>query len=380
MKKVIQVLKPYFRVDEVMSEIRECLEKGWTGIGFKTEQFEQAWKSYSGFEYAHFLNSATSGLHLAFKIFKDKYDWEDGDEVITTSLTFVSTNHAILYERLAPVFADVDSSLCLDPKSVERLITNKTKAVIYVGIGGNAQNYKEIRSLCAKRNLIFILDAAHMSGTTWVNTGEHVGLDADCAVFSYQAVKNCPSSDSGMICFPSAELDKQVRHLSWLGIDKSTYDRYSESSYKWRYDVPELGFKYHGNSIAAAMCLVSLRYLESDNEHRRMLAEVYDRNLKNKADIEVISHSNLINSSRHLYQIAVADRDDLIDRLSKEGIYCGVHYIANHQYPIYKNCKSDAEKASYYGSHIVSLPMHMGVSKDDATYISKKILDLYCNI
>lgn len=374
MSKVIQVLKPYFRVDEVLSEIRECLEKGWTGIGFKTEQFEAAWKKYSGFEYAHFLNSATSGLHLALKIYKDINNWQDGDEVITTSLTFVSTNHAILYENLVPVFADVDSSLCLDPNSVERLITSKTKAVIYVGIGGNAQHYKEIRALCTKHNLIFILDAAHMAGTTWVDTGLHVGLDADCSIFSYQAVKNCPSSDSGMICFPSAELDKTVRRLSWLGIDKSTYDRYSESSYKWRYEVPELGFKYHGNSIAAAMCLVSLRYLDLDNEHRRMLADVYDSYLKDKDGIEIISHSDLINSSRHLYQIAVPNRDNLIEQLSKEGVYCGVHYIENHQYSIYKNYKSDVEEASRYSSLIVSLPMHLGVSSDDAIYISEKIL------
>jgi dTDP-4-amino-4,6-dideoxygalactose transaminase len=374
MSKVIQVLKPYFRVDEVMSEIRECLEKGWTGIGFKTEQFEQAWKTYTGFNYAHFLNSATSGLHLAFKIFKDKNGWNDGDEVITTSLTFVSTNHAILYERLTPVFADVDSSLCLDPKSVERLITSKTKAVIYVGVGGNAQNYNEIRSLCTKRNLTFILDAAHMSGTTWVDSGEHVGLDSDCAIFSYQAVKNCPSSDSGMICFPSGELDKQARHLSWLGIDKSTYDRYSEGSYKWRYDVPEVGYKYNGNSIAASMCLVSLRYLQSDNDHRRMLASVYSEILKDKTDIEVISHSNLINSSRHLFQIAVDDRDGLMEMLWKEGIYCGVHYVANHQYPIYEKYKADVEKASWYSSRIMSLPMHLGVTEEDAVYIAEKIL------
>lgn len=373
--RVMQVLKPYFRVDEVLSEIRECLEKGWTGIGFKTDQFEDAWKKYSGFEHAHFLNSATSGLHLAFKIFKDKYHWQDGDEVITTSLTFVSTNHAILYEHLDPVFADVDSSLCLDPNSVERLITNKTKAVIYVGIGGNAKNYKEIRALCTKHNLILILDAAHMAGTSWVDTGLHVGLDADCAVFSYQAVKNCPSADSGMICFPSAELDKEVRRLSWLGIDKSTYDRYSESSYKWRYDVPELGFKYNGNSIAAAMCLVSLRYLDQDNKHRRALAEVYNNKLKGSGDIEIIAHSDSINSSRHLFQIALTDRDNLIDRLSKEGIYCGVHYVANHQYPIYKNYKSDVEKASWYSARMISLPMHLGVSESDATYIAEKILN-----
>jgi dTDP-4-amino-4,6-dideoxygalactose transaminase len=375
MNKVIQVLKPYFRVDEVLSEIRECLEKGWTGIGFKTEQFESEWTKYSGFKHAHFLNSATSGLHLVFKIFKANCNWQDGDEVITTSLTFVSTNHAILYENLSPVFADVDSSLCLDPMSVERMITSKTKAVIYVGVGGNAKNYKEIRALCIKHNLIFILDAAHMAGTTWIDSGLHVGLDADCAVFSYQAVKNCPSSDSGMICFSSAELDQQARKLSWLGINKSTYDRYSESSYKWRYDVPELGFKYHGNSISAAMCIVSLRYLEHDNNHRRMLAQVYDDHLKNHGDIYIIDHSDDVKSSRHLYQIALSNRDDLMELLSKEGIYCGVHYVANHQYPLYKNFKSDVEKASWFSSRIISLPMHLGITKEDAIFIARTILN-----
>ena len=374
MNKVIQVFKPYFRVEETISEIRECLEKGWTGIGFKTEQFEAAWKTYSGFEYAHFLNSATAGLHLAIKTYKDLNFWKDGDEIITSSLTFVSTNHAILYERLNPVFADVDSSLCLNPHSVERLITDKTRAIMYVGLGGNAQNYREIKALCEKNNLVFIVDAAHMAGTTWKDTGEHVGLDADCTVFSFQAVKNCPSSDSGLICFNSPELDKQVRRLSWLGIDKSTYDRYSEQSYKWRYDVPEVGFKYHGNSITAAIGLVSLRYLDHDNEYRRMLANVYDRYLKDKDDIEIIVHSNLVNSSRHLYQIAVTDRDNLLERLSKEEIYCGVHYIANHQYSIYEKYKADVVNTNRYSSTLISLPMHLGLNEDDAIYITEKIL------
>ena len=373
-KKIIQVLKPQFRIEETLIEITECLEKGWTGIGFKTDQFESDWKKYSGFKYAHFLNSATSGLHLAFRIFRDKFNWKDDDEVITTSLTFVSTNHAILYENLVPVFADVDKSLCLDPESVERMISSKTKAVIYVGIGGNAQNYKEIHAICKRHNLTFVLDAAHMAGTFWVDSGLQVGHDADCTIFSYQAVKNCPSSDSGMICFQSEDDDKRVRRLSWLGIDKSTYDRYSESSYKWRYDVPDLGFKYHGNSIAAAMCIVSLRHLNEDNNYRRMLADIYDSYLINQNDIEVISHSHQVNSSRHLYQIALQDRDGLMEQLSKDGIYCGVHYVANHHYPIYQKYKADVEKATSYSSRIISLPMHLGVSINDAMFIAEKIL------
>lgn len=374
MTKVIQVLKPYFRVDETLSEIRECLEKGWTGMGFKTDQFETEWKKYSGFKFAHFLNSATSGLHLAVKSYKDRGDWEDGDEIITTSLTFVSTNHAILYENLNPVFADIDSSLCLDPKSVERQITNKTRALIYVGMGGNAQNYREIRALCTKYNLIFILDAAHMAGTTWRDSGLQVGLDADCAVFSFQAVKNCPSSDSGIICFSSPELDKNVRRLSWLGIDKTTFDRYTESSYKWQYDVSQLGFKYHGNSITAAICLVALRYLDQDNLHRRMLCSMYDDKLRDRGKIEIISHSKHINSSRHLYQISVVGRDDLMEKLSKLGIYCGVHYSANHKYSIYKGFKSDVTIANKYSATVMSLPLHLGLDQNDVEYICNAIL------
>ena len=374
MTKIIQVLKPYFRVEETLSEIRECLEKGWTGMGFKTDQFELEWKKYSGFKFAQYINSATSGLHLAIKSYKDAGEWQDVSEVITTSITFVSTNHAILYEHLTPVFADVDSSLCLDPKSVERMITPNTKALIYVGIGGNAANYSEIRALCTKHKLIFILDAAHMAGTTWIDSGLQVGLDADCAVFSFQAVKNCPSGDSGMICFSSQELDKNARRLSWLGIDKTTYERYTESSYKWQYDVSQLGFKYHGNSITAAVCLVALRYLERDNEYRRMLCAKYDEILKNSNSVEIIRHSNNIRSSRHLYQISVLNRDDIMEKLSKEGIYCGVHYIANHSYSIYKRFKSDVSVADRYSATIMSLPLHLSLNQDDIAHIASAVL------
>jgi dTDP-4-amino-4,6-dideoxygalactose transaminase len=135
--KPIQLFVPTFRVDECLDQVRECLEKGWTGLGFKTNEFETAWKAYTGLPHAHFLNSATSGLHLAVRLLKERHGWQDGDEVISTPLTFVSSNHAILYERLKPVFADVDEFLCLDPQSIAARITPRTRAVIFVGLGGN---------------------------------------------------------------------------------------------------------------------------------------------------------------------------------------------------------------------------------------------------
>src|SRR5215204_4123583 len=169
----IHLFVPTFRVDEVLAEIRECLEKGWTGLGYKTVAFEQAWREYSGLPHAHFLGSATAGLHLAVRMLKDEGGWQDGDEVITTPLTFVSTNHAILYERLTPVFADVDQYLCLDPDDIERKIGPRTRAVIFVGLGGNTGQYERVVDLCRRRGLALILDAAHMAGTRL--NGRHVG-------------------------------------------------------------------------------------------------------------------------------------------------------------------------------------------------------------
>ena len=144
----IQLFVPTFDVENCLSEIRECLEKGWTGMGFKTVEFEEKWKQYTSMPNAYYLASATAGLNLTFDILKEGYCWQDGDEVITTPMTFISSNHAILLANLKPVFADIDDTLCLDPESVRSHITEKTKAVLYVGLGGNTGKYEEIVKIC----------------------------------------------------------------------------------------------------------------------------------------------------------------------------------------------------------------------------------------
>ena len=200
MSKNINLFVPNFRNEEIIEHITECLDKGWTGLGFKTVEIEEEWKKYTKLPNAHFINSNTSGLHLAIKILKDANKWNDDDEIITTPLTFVSTNHAIMYENLKPVFCDVDEYLCLDPKSVESRITKKTRAVIFVGIGGNVGQLSKIIEICKKYKLKLILDAAHMSGTKVKinNEVKHVGHGVDVSVFSFQAVKNLPTADSGI--------------------------------------------------------------------------------------------------------------------------------------------------------------------------------------
>jgi dTDP-4-amino-4,6-dideoxygalactose transaminase len=378
--KNIQLFVPKFRNEEVLEHIDECLTKGWTGLGFKTLDLETKWKEYTKFENAHFLNSNTSGLHLALKILKDTNKWLDNDEIITSPMTFVSSNHSILYNDLKPVFADVDEFLCLDPKSVLEKITKKTKAILFIGIGGNVGQYSKILEISKKHNLKLILDAAHMSGTFIKNNKdevEHVGLDSDVTVFSFQSVKNLPTADSGMICFKSKDHDTLVRKLSWLGIDRDTFQRTNEKgNYKWEYDLIDVGYKYHGNSIMASMGLVGLKYLEEDNQKRRDLCDLYDSFFKN-TNIEPIKTSpETFKSSRHLYQVKVKNRNQIMEGLNGVGIYPGVHYRDNTHYKMYNNQYGKCPNSLFISEQIISLPLHLNLSKDDIEYVSKSLIDI----
>jgi dTDP-4-amino-4,6-dideoxygalactose transaminase len=369
----IQLFVPTFRIEETLAEIRECLEKGWTGLGYKTVQFEEAWQRYTGLPHAHFLNSATAGLHLAVRLLKERYGWADGDEVISTPLTFVSTNHAILYEGLRVVFADIDEYLCLDPESVAERVTPRTRAVMFVGLGGNTGRLAEIAQLCRARGLLLLVDASHMAGTRW--HGRHVGGEGDVAVFSFQAVKNLPTADAGMICFADPELDAQVRKWTWVGITKDTYARTeSQGAYKWHYDVDYLGFKYHGNSIMAAMGLVALKHLDQDNAYRRALCAWYDESLDGK--VQRVPVRDGCESARHLYQILAEDRDQVMLGLNEYKIYPGVHYRENTVYPMYAGMRGTCPRAQDASARVISLPLHMRLTRDDVTRISAALREI----
>ena len=374
----IQLFKASFDVEACLAQVRECLEKGWTGMGFKTVEFEEAWKKYTVHKYACYINSNTAGLYMAVDTLKEFYDWGDDDEVISTPLTFISTNHAIAKSNLKAVFADVDDTLCLDSKSVEEHITDKTRAVIFVGFGGNTGNFKKIVKLCKNYGLKLILDAAHMSGTRYKD-GSCPGTngDADVTVYSFQAVKNLPTGDSGMICTDSTEMDEIFRKKAWLGINKDTYTRTvnQKGTYKWKYNVEYVGDKYNGNAIMAGIALAQLPHLERDNAYRRTLAQWYTEVFsKYPEQIGLVKVSDDCVSSRHLFQIFVKDRDGLMMYLNSNEVYPGVHYVANTDYRMYDYAKGTCPKADFVSKHVISLPMHMGVTFEDVQYITRLIV------
>ncbi len=369
----IQVLKPKFHVDECLEGIRECLEKGWTGMGFKTVEFENAWMAYTGHKNAYFLNSNTAGLHLAVRILKINNGWEDGDEIISSPITFVSTNLAIEYEKMCPVFADVDEYLCLDPVDVERKITSKTKGIIFVGYGGRVGKLDKIIEICKKHKLKLILDAAHMSGTkvNGVCPGTWDGVDV--AVYSFQAVKNLATGDSGCICWAEDKNASMTREMAWCGINKDTYARSNKGTYAWKYDVNNIGFKYNGNSIMAAIALVQLRYLDQENARRREIVNMYNEGFKNNDRIKIIPAPYSEECAYHLYELAVPDRERLLNNLSEEGINCGVHYRDNTEYQIFSFGEGQAPKARKISQNLITMPLHMWLTDDDVRYIIDKV-------
>lgn len=371
----IQLFVPQFRVDETLEAIRECLERGWTGLGFKTVEIEDAWRAYTGLPHAHFVNSNTAGLHLALEVLKRRHGWDDGDEVLTTPLTFVSTNHAILYAGLTPVFTDVDEYLCIDPRRLAERITPRTRAIMFVGIGGNVGRYDEVLAICRDRGIRVVLDAAHMAGTRV--DGAHVGADADVAVFSFQAVKNMPTADSGMVCFADAEDDASARRLAWLGISQDTYTRtLGGGSYRWMYEVDELGYKYNGNSVMAAIALVALRYLDDDNRERRRIAALYDSLLTGRDGVGIVPMSPRCEPSRHLYQVRVADRDRVVTELNARGIFPGVHYRDNSDYRVYADFPADTPDAHAASTSLISLPLHLRLDDEDVHRVADALLDI----
>ena len=370
---MIPLFKPSFRVEECLKEIERCLSVGWSGQGFLTEEFEQEWKIYTKESNAIFVNSASAALHLALASLKTVFNWADTSEIISTPLTFVTTNHSIYWSNLKPVLVDVGRDLCLNPEEIEKAITKNTKAVIFVAVGGNASNLKAIRELCDEYHLQLIIDAAHASGAKL--DGKDIGFYGDATCFSFQAVKNLPTADSGMLCLKNLAAHDLAKKLSWCGISTSTFERSQKSAYKWEYQVDEIGFKENGNSVMAALGLVGLKYLDSDNTFRRELFQKYLKAFGSRTNIELISHSNENESSRHLIQIIVNNRDAVIDHLSNNGIGTGVHYRTNTHYPMYSDFAPSTPTSTSLSNKIVTLPNFLEITDSEIEYIVSKVAE-----
>lgn len=217
--KVLPVFRPAMGQEEI-DAIAEVIRSGWIGLGPKTEEFENKFARYVHVQCAVGLNSATAALHLSLLAL----GVGKGDEVLVPSLTFVSTAHAVLHVGARPVFVDVEEeTLCMDPRDLERKVTERSKAVIPVHFGGHPANLDAIHEIAKKKKLFVIEDASHACGSMY--NGKKIGGLSDVTCFSFHAVKNLATGDGGMVTTNDRNLAATIHRLRWMGIDKETWSR-----------------------------------------------------------------------------------------------------------------------------------------------------------
>jgi dTDP-4-amino-4,6-dideoxygalactose transaminase len=159
-----------------------------------------------------------------------------------------------------------------------------------------------------------------------------------------------------------------------MGINKDTYARTSDrGAYRWLYDVESVGFKYHGNSIMAAIGLVQMRYLDRDTSYRRQVSEWYDAGLGESNRIGIIRTAPDCESSRHLYQIHLENRDEMMLALNGCGIYPGVHYRDNREYRMFRQERDTCPHATRMSQRIMSLPLHLRLTRKDVDAVVERI-------
>ena len=362
---------PYGRqtIDEDdINAVVDVLKSDYLTTGPKIAEFEQAVASYTGAKYAVAISNGTSALHAA--CFAAGIG--QGDEVITTPLTFAASANCVLYCGGTPVFADVDPyTYNIDPKDIRKKITDKTKAIIAVHLAGQPCDMDEIHSIAQEHNLIVIEDGAHALGSVY--KGKKVGCLSDMTTFSFHPVKPITTGEGGMIMTDNEELYKRLVLFRSHGItrDESMMTR---NEGPWFYQQLDLGYNYRITDIQCALGCSQMKKLDIFLKRRRELVERYN-NAFIKCD-NIVTPYQLpdTQSGWHLYivQVKKHDRKQVFETLRDKGIGVNVHYIPVYMHPYYQEhgYKDDhCVNAEEIYSHIISLPLYPGLTDEQQDYV-----------
>ena len=330
MSDPIQIFKPWFEEAEHQA-LREPFATGWLGYGEKAREFEKRFAAYIGVKHAIALNSCTAALHLALLA-----SGVEGRQVLTTPMTFVASNHAILMAGGHPVFCDIEAdTLNVDPADVERRITPETRVLLAVHYGGHSCDMDALLDIAARHDLLLVEDAAQACGGSYRD--RKLGSLGHIGCFSFESKKNLSTGDGGMLVTDDDEVAERVRRWRWMGISSDTWSRFNNGHQgrAWEYEVEELGYKYCMNDIAAALGLVQLEKLDRGNALRRQLVRRYHEAFADLEGIEPLALKDYGESACYCMVVQLDTRDALCDFLRERDIQSAVHFRPNHLYPVY---------------------------------------------
>ena len=373
-EKIVPSFIPYCQHSIGKEEIEEVvltLKSAWLPSGPKTRSFEKDFADYVGCEYAIAVSSCTAALHLGLRA----YDITEGDEVITTPMTFCATAEVIEYQQAKPVFVDIDpKTFNIDPSLIEEKISSKTKAIIPVHYGGIPCDMSAICDIADRHNLRIIEDAAHAMGSTYRN--KKIGSFGNPTAFSFYPTKNMTTVEGGVVTTNEAEIAEKLRMLSLHGISKDAWKRYSSQG-QWYYEVHELGYKYNFTDLQAAVGIHQLKKLDDFNSKREEYAGIYFNGLKDIPELRLpqLYHDYFdgacddgFKNCWHLFVMMLEpdrlkiDRAQFIDELKARGIGTSVHFIPLHIQPYYSKKygykNGDFPTTETIFNRIISLPLY----------------------
>jgi dTDP-4-amino-4,6-dideoxygalactose transaminase len=347
------------------------MKSEWLTIGPLVNQFESKISETVGAE-SFVVSSGTAALHCAYAAI----ELMQGDEVISTPLTFVATHSTAMIFGAKIVFADIDRSTGnLDPESVERLITKKTKAISVVDYAGHPADLDRFRELADKYNLYLIEDAAHSFGAKY--KGRPVGSIADLTVFSFFPTKNITTGEGGAVSSPNSDLLDRARKYGRHGLvrDESKFSLIPDGP--WHQEVQSLGLNYRLPDILCALGISQIGNVMYFQKIRNEIFNHYHDLLGDVDDVELPFKENWVEPFWHLYPIRVNQnkRNQIFGNLRENNIGVQVNYALSYYHPIFRKLNypipSTPNAENYYRREI-SLPIHVNLKKRDL----KKIVEI----
>ena len=386
--------------DEIINEVIDTLKSGWITTGPKTKLFEKKLTEYCGNKATLCVNSATFGLEHILRWF----GVGEGDEVIIPAYTYCATGNVVLHTGAKPVIVDVnpdDFNISLD--KIKAAITERTKVIIPVDIGGlpafydeifEIVNSDEIKSLFKPKNeiqkklgrILILSDSAHSIGAKYKN--KRTGSLADVSVFSFHAVKNLTTAEGGAIAlnlpepFDNQEVYKLLNILSLHGQSKDALSKTKAGN--WKYDVIDAGYKGNMTDIQASLGLVALKYYETEAlPRRKQIAQTYYEAFKNKdwAQLPILK-DDVRETSYHLFMLRIKNideqkRNEIINEITQTGVAVNVHF---QPLPLLTAYKSRGYKIEDYPtaydnySREISLPIYQDLTDEQLQYVIENVI------
>ncbi|MGL2369957.1 UDP-4-amino-4,6-dideoxy-N-acetyl-beta-L-altrosamine transaminase [Helicobacter pylori] len=360
--------------EEDKKAVLEVLNSKQLTQGKRSLLFEEALCEFLGVKHALVFNSATSALLTLYRNFSDFS--ADCNEIITTPISFVATANMLLESGYKPVFAEIKNDGNIDELALEKLINERTKAIVSVDYAGKSVEIGSIQKLCKRHSLSFLSDSSHALGSEYQN--KKVGGFALASVFSFHAIKPITTAEGGAVVTNDGELYEKMKWFRSHGMIKKDF---------FEGEVKSIGHNFRLNEIQSALGLSQLKKAPFLMQKREEIALVYDRIFKDNPYFTPLHPLLKDKSSNHLYPILMRQKfftckKLILENLHKRGILAQVHYKPIYQYQLYQQLFNTAPLKSaqdFYRAEI-SLPCHANLDLESAQTIAHGVLKTFENL